>query len=193
MDDTRVLAGTVSFDPERTDPVQRAAELARSQKDVAEHEFAVDSVARALEPFCSAMNVPETPSVLPLPNVLHLATDITGATDPDTSALALAAALHPSAAVCGTPTYLARDIINELESLDRSRYAGPVGWVDSRGDGEWALALRGGQIHPDSPERIQLFAGCGIVADSVPEDELAETLAKFLPMLQALGLDDRRP
>lgn len=187
---SRVLAGTVSFDPAHTDPVQRAAELARSQKDVAEHEFAVDSVARALEPFCSAMNVPETPSVLPLPNVLHLATDITGATDPGTSALALAAALHPSAAVCGTPTHQARDIISELESLDRSRYAGPVGWVDTRGDGEWALALRGGQIHRHSPERIQLFAGAGIVADSVPEDELAETRAKFLPMLQALGLAD---
>lgn len=87
---SRVLAGTVSFDPAHTDPVQRAAELARSQKDVVEREFAVDSVARALEPFCSVMNVPETPSILPLPNVLHLATDITGATDLDTKASALA-------------------------------------------------------------------------------------------------------
>lgn len=185
---SRVLAGTVSLDPQHTDPLSRAADLARSRKDIQEHEFAVESVAQALEPFCSAMNVPEAPSVLPLPNVLHLATDITGVTDPATSSLALAAALHPSAAVCGTPTYLARDIINELENLDRSRYAGPVGWVDARGDGEWVLALRGGQISHHDPKRIQLFAGCGIVADSDPADELAETHAKFLPMLQALGL-----
>lgn len=187
---SRVLAGTISVDPDQTDPVTRAADLTRSRKDVAEHEFAVDSVAHALEPFCSAMNVPETPSVLPLPNVLHLATDITGVVDPEASALALAAALHPSAAVCGTPTFLARDVICELEGLDRSRYAGPVGWVDANGDGEWALALRGGQLDRSHPERIQLFAGAGIVADSVPAEELAETHAKFLPMLQALGLAD---
>ena len=100
----------------------------------------------------------------------------------------LAAALHPSAAVCGTPTHLALDIISELESLDRGRYAGPVGWVDTQGDGEWAIALRGGQVRAESPEEIQLFAGAGIVADSSPEAELEETGAKFIPMLQALGL-----
>ena len=185
---SRVLAGTVSLDPEHTDSVHKAAELARSQKDVAEHEFAVESVARALEPFCAAMNVPEAPSVLPLPNVLHLATDVTGHCDPDTSALALAAALHPSAAVCGTPTFAAREVISELEVMDRGRYAGPVGWVDARGDGEWALALRGGQVLEHDKRQVQLFAGCGIVADSVAEDELAETNAKFVPMLQALDL-----
>ncbi len=187
---SRVLAGTVSLDPRNTNSLVKAAELATSSKDVSEHEFAVESVARALEPYCSAMNVPETPSVLPLPNVMHLATDITGVTDPDSSSLALAAALHPSAAVCGTPTFAARDMISELESMDRGRYAGPVGWVDSYGDGEWAIALRGGQIRQESPETIQLFAGCGLVSDSDPAAELAETKAKFLPMLEALGLAD---
>lgn len=187
---SRVLAGTVSIDPEHTDSLGRAADLARSSKDIAEHEFAVESVARALEPFTSAMNVPDAPSVLPLPNVLHLATDITGVVEPTSSALALAAALHPSAAVCGTPTHSARDVINELESIDRGRYAGPVGWVDARGDGEWAIALRGGHICPATPNRIQLFAGAGVVADSDPDAELAETQAKFIPMLQALGLSD---
>ncbi|MGO1384377.1 MAG: isochorismate synthase [Arachnia sp.] len=185
---SRVLAGTVSLDPKNTNSLVKAAELATSSKDVAEHEFAVESVARALEPYCSAMNVPEAPSVLPLPNVLHLATDITGVADPTSSSLALAAALHPSAAVCGTPTFAARDMISELESMDRGRYAGPVGWVDSDGDGEWAIALRGGQIKQESPETIQLYAGCGLVADSDPAGELAETKAKLLPMLQALGL-----
>lgn len=185
---SRVLAGTVWRDAEGVDPLAKAAELARSQKDISEHEFAVESVASALAPYCSAMNVPESPSVLKLPNVLHLSTDITGVVNQAASALTIAAALHPSAAVCGTPTHLAMDIISELESLDRGRYAGPVGWVDTQGDGEWAIALRGGQVRPGSPEEIQLFAGAGIVADSSPEAELEETGAKFVPMLQALGL-----
>jgi menaquinone-specific isochorismate synthase len=186
---SRVLAGTVWKDAEGTDPLAKAAELARSQKDISEHEFAVESVASALAPYCQAMNVPEAPSVLKLPNVMHLATDITGVVCQEAGALTLAAALHPSAAVCGTPSHLALDIISELESLDRGRYAGPVGWVDAQGDGEWAIALRGGQVRATDPAEIQLFAGAGIVADSSPEAELAETTAKFVPMLQALGLD----
>lgn len=185
---SRVLAGTISVEPERTDALRKAAELARSEKDIAEHEFAVKSVAEALAPFCPAMNVPETPSVLPLPNVLHLATDITGVATPEVSSLALAGALHPSAAVCGTPTHLALDLINELEGLDRGRYAGPVGWMDLQGDGEWVIALRGGQVLPESPEEIRLFAGAGIVVNSRPDAEVAETNAKLIPMLQALGL-----
>ncbi|SDL50550.1 isochorismate synthase [Tessaracoccus oleiagri] len=186
---SRVLAGTISVDPDHTDPLAKAAQLARSTKDIREHEFAVESVAQALEPFCRAMNVPEAPSVLPLPNVLHLATDITGVADADVSALRLAAALHPSAAVCGTPTHLALDTIAAIENMDRGRYAGPVGWVDTEGDGEWAIALRGGYSGPDAPDQIRLFAGAGIVADSQPGAELEETRAKFVPMLQALGLD----
>lgn len=185
---SRVLAGTVSLDPGHTDPVTRIGELTSSGKDVSEHEFAVASVAEALEPYCAAMNVPEAPSVLTLPNVMHLATDITGVSDPEVSSLALAAALHPSAAVCGTPTHRAGQIITELESLDRGRYAGPVGWVDAEGDGEWAIALRGGWINPAQPDEIRLYAGAGIVADSDPASELAETTAKFRPMLEALGL-----
>jgi isochorismate synthase len=185
---SRVLAGTVSLDPSHTNPLHRAEQLAGSGKDVAEHEFAVASVAEALEPYCGAMNVPEAPSVLTLPNVMHLATDITGVAEPDISSLALAGALHPSAAVCGTPTFFAGEIIAELESMDRGRYAGPIGWVDSDGDGEWVIALRGGFINPAHPGEIRLFAGAGIVADSDPQAELAETEAKFVPMLQALGL-----
>ncbi len=185
---SRVLAGTISVDPNHTDPLAKATELARSRKDLDEHDFAVQSVAEALQPFCRATNVPDAPSVLPLPNVLHLATDITGVADDDVTALQLAAALHPSAAVCGTPTHLAGDAIAELESMDRGRYAGPVGWVDAQGNGEWAIALRGGHVAPDTPERIRLFAGAGIVADSDPRSELHETRAKFLPMLEALGV-----
>ena len=132
------------------------------------------------------MNVPEAPFVLHLPNVMHLATDVAGVLSDSSSSLALAAALHPSAAVCGTPTWKARDVIADLEKMDRGRYAGPVGWMDASGDGEWGIALRCGQVQ-DDPAIIRLFAGCGIVAGSDPQDEVAESNAKLRPMLSALG------
>lgn len=188
---SRVLAGTVSLDPDHIDPVGRAAELTRSSKDVSEHEFAVSSVADALEPYCAARNVPEAPFVLRLPNVMHLATDVTGVVGPETTALALAGALHPTAAVCGTPTFSAMQVIGELESMDRGRYAGPVGWVDSHGDGEWAIALRGGQIRRDDPRMIHIYAGAGIVADSVPEMEWQETLNKGRALFRAVAMAER--
>ena len=185
---SRVLAGTIRRSPNAEHDLALAAALSQSSKDLEEHEYAVASVARALAPFCSGMNVPDAPYVLELPNVLHLATDVTAVADRGASVLALVAALHPSAAVCGTPTALARATIAELERMDRQRYAGPVGWIDVRGDGEWAIALRCGQLDPMDPQQIRLFAGCGIVAGSNPEAELAEASAKFLPMRDALGL-----
>jgi menaquinone-specific isochorismate synthase len=131
--------------------------------------------------------VPDVPYVLDLPNVLHLATDVTAAVEADISSLGLAAALHPSAAVCGTPTEVARATLAELEQLDRERYAGPVGWIDAAGDGEWAIALRCGQLEETDARQIRLFAGCGIVAGSDPAAELAEAAAKLVPMRDALG------
>ena len=183
---SRVLAGTIQRGAGEPDIVLEAA-LVRSAKDVAEHEFAVQSVAEALEPYCSGMNVPEAPFVLHLPNVMHLASDVTGVADPEVSSLQLAGRLHPSAAVCGTPTATALATIAEVEGLDRGRYAGPVGWIDANGDGEWAIALRCGQVDPDDPRHITLFAGCGIVDASDPASELAETKAKLRPMISALG------
>ena len=165
-----------------------AGSLARSSKDREEHEYAVRSVADALAPHCTSMNVPESPYVLHLPNVMHLATDVTGVIRHETSVLHLAASLHPSAAVGGTPTDEALTLIASLEQLDRSRYAGPVGWIGASGDGEWGIGLRSAQIeeHPEGP-RVRLYAGCGIVADSVPTDELAEADAKLVPIRSALG------
>ena len=184
---SRVLAGTIRRSAAADVDPQLAATLARSGKDLEEHEYAVASVARSLAPFCSGMHVPDAPYVLELPNVLHLATDVTAVARPGATALGLAAALHPSAAVCGTPTAAARGLISALEHLDRERYAGPVGWIDAHGDGEWAIALRCGQVEETDPRRIRLFAGCGIVAGSDPEAELAESVAKLLPMREALG------
>jgi menaquinone-specific isochorismate synthase len=129
------------------------------------------------------MNVPEAPFVLHLPNVMHLATDVAGVIDDRATSLELAAALHPSAAVGGTPTASAVAVIAEIEGMDRGRYAGPVGWIDASGDGEWGIALRSGLL---SGSTVRLFAGCGIVAGSDPEAELAEAQAKFVPVRNAL-------
>ena len=183
---SRVLAGTIRRTGDDEHDLNLAAFLAQSSKDLEEHEYAVSSVASALRPYCSGMNVPDAPYVLELPNVLHLATDVTAVAHPQDSSLTLAAALHPSAAVCGTPTDDARALIAELEHVDRDRYAGPVGWIDGRGDGEWAIALRCGLIDETDPHRIRLFAGCGIVAGSDPAAELAESNAKLEPMSNAL-------
>jgi menaquinone-specific isochorismate synthase len=183
---SRVLAGTIQRTADEEADRALAARLSRSSKDLGEHDYAVASVADALTPLCSGMNVPDAPYVLELPNVFHLATDVAAAAKPSVSSLTLATALHPSAAVCGTPTDAARLLIRELEGLDRGRYSGPVGWVDAHGDGEWAIALRCGRIEGNT---AQLYAGCGVVADSNPEAELMESMAKLVPMRDALEAD----
>lgn len=182
---SRVLAGTIRRTGDDERDLALAATLARSSKDLEEHEYAVRSVAEALEPHCSSMNVPEAPFVLHLPNVMHLATDVAGVVHDaeSVSSLDLAAALHPSAAVGGTPTAVATALICEIEGMHRDRYAGPVGWLDADGDGEWGIALRSGHV---SGPTVRLFAGCGIVGDSDPEAELAESQAKFVPVRDSL-------
>ena len=188
---SRVLAGTIRRTGDDDADLARAAILAHSSKDLEEHEYAVSSVAHALAPFCSSANVPDVPFVLSLPNVLHLASDVTGVlSGQHASSLALAQALHPTAAVCGTPTATALDLLRELEQMDRGRYAGPVGWLGADGDGEWGIALRSAQVDRDDPHRVRLFAGCGVVAASDPAAELAESEAKLEPMRYALGLID---
>ena len=183
---SRVLAGTIPKTGDDAKDLALAASLARSSKDLEEHEYAVRSVAEALEPFCSSTNGPESPFVLHLANVMHLATDVTGALTESkqrVDAFSLLKSLHPSAAVCGTPRNIAFDIIDEIEGMNRGRYAGPVGWIDASGDGELGIALRTGQI---TGKEIRIYAGCGIVAGSNPEKELEESNAKMIPMRSAL-------
>ncbi|MDE1558645.1 MULTISPECIES: isochorismate synthase [Actinotignum] len=170
----RVLAGTATADEGEV--------LLASEKDRREHEIAVESVRSALTPVASSLDIPEQPELLRLPNVCHLATDVRGRSEH--SALGLAYALHPTAAVCGQPTALARDILTDVEHMDRGRYAGPVGWVDAAGNGEFGIALRGGHI---TGNFITLYAGGGIMPQSIPEAEFAETEAKMLPMLSAVA------
>lgn len=182
---SRVLAGTVKRRGDESEDASLATALLGSGKDLAEHEYAVRSVARALSTHCTDLDVPLRPRVLRLPNVQHLATDVTGQLVDGAPVLALAASLHPTAAVCGTPTERAFDLIRDLEGMDRDRYAGPVGWFDSRGDGEFGIALRCAQLSDDRTS-LRLFAGCGIVGASDPESELAESRAKLLPIREAV-------
>lgn len=185
---SRVLAGTIRKTGDEDRDLALAASLAKSSKDLEEHEYAVRSVADALAPFCTSTNVPESPFVLHLSNVMHLATDVTGVLNDSakpTDIFTLISELHPSAAVCGTPTEKAKKLIGELEEMNRGRYAGPVGWIDVHGDGEIAIALRCGQLSNNN-KSIRIFAGCGIVAGSDPEKEFAESQAKLMPMRTAL-------
>jgi menaquinone-specific isochorismate synthase len=181
-----VLAGTT---PRGGDPAEDEAlgtELLASAKNTEEHAYAVASMREALEPLCDELDSQPRPTLIKLPNLQHLGTWVRGTLAADgtpRSALGLAAAVHPTAAVCGTPTGVALELIRELEHMDRERYAGPVGWVDAEGNGEWGIALRCAQI---SGRTARLFAGCGIVAGSDPEAELAEAQVKFRPMRGAL-------
>ena len=185
---SRVLAGTIRKTGNEDRDLALAASLAKSSKDLEEHEYAVRSVADALAPFCSSTNVPESPFVLHLSNVMHLATDVTGVLNDSAKQadiFTLIQQLHPSAAVCGTPTSPAKKFIIDFEKMNRERYAGPVGWIDANGDGEIAIALRCGQLSQDN-KSIRIFAGCGVVAGSDPANELAESQAKLMPMRTAL-------
>ncbi|GAA1350021.1 chorismate-binding protein [Arthrobacter koreensis] len=191
----RVLAGTLDrATAPLDDPDYAKRVLAGSEKQQHEHAIAIDSVTRQLEPFTSSMTSHSEPFVLELPNVWHLASDVTAELRSEDgavpSSLDLVEALHPTAAVCGYPTSVAGELISELEHMDRGPYAGPVGWFDGSGNGEWGIALRGAVI--EDPQAVRLFAGCGIVSGSNPAAELEETWSKFRPMLEALGLDRAR-
>ena len=179
-----VLAGTVRRGRDAGEDAALADQLLASRKERSEHQFAVASVADTLGPRCAELAVEAAPSILRLANVAHLATRIQGTLAGPSwpSAFELAGALHPTAAVCGTPTDKALELIRELEGMDRGRYAGPVGWVDAVGNGEFGIALRCAQL---AGARARLFAGAGLVADSLPEEELEETRLKLRAMQSA--------
>jgi menaquinone-specific isochorismate synthase len=185
---SRVLAGT-TWPRDGVAADELATQLLGSTKDREEHRYALESLAGTLRPFCSGLRVPTEPDVMRLRNVLHLASEVQGELGDDTPLLRLAEAVHPTAAVGGFPTDAAVALIAELEPMDRGRYTGPVGWVDATGDGELGIALRCAELHRDS---VRLFAGCGIVAGSDPDNEVREAQAKLVPMRDALE-DDADP
>ncbi len=187
----RVLAGTTARGAVADADTAASLALATSAKDLDEHQYAVQSVLAALRPHTSALVAEEQPFMLKLPNVWHLATDVEGTLVDVASALDLVGALHPTAAVAGTPTEAAIEVIRRLEPFDRGRYAGPVGWIDARGDGEWAIALRCAQFGSAAVGGTTIplvaHAGAGIVAGSDPEAEMLETRVKFRPIVDALA------
>ena len=185
----RVLAGTRGRRQTPEADIRERDELLGNAKEQHEHAFAVQSVITALAPHVQQLLTSEQPFALQLPNVWHLATDLEAVPSDGGSSLELTAALHPTAAVAGTPTHEAIEAISRLEPFDRERYAGAIGWIDARGDGEWVIALRCAQLgDPNQGERsVTAYAGGGIVAGSDPAHELRETVSKFRPIAEAFA------
>ncbi|MCS0637472.1 isochorismate synthase DhbC [Streptomyces sp. LP05-1] len=181
------LAGSTPRSADLAEDVRRAAALLQSAKDLHEHAVVVDSVHRALAPYCADMTVPATPTLIRTATMWHLSTTVTGTLAvPDASALELASALHPTPAVCGTPTDIARRVIRETEPFDRGFFTGMIGWGDASGDGEWVVTIRCAEAEERS---LRLYAGAGVVSASEPEAETAETAAKFRTFLSAVGAE----
>lgn len=185
---SRVLAGTTGRSDDEGEDAALGAALLASDKDQHEHRLAADSVREVLAPRCAQLEEDPHPRLLRLDNVQHLATVFRGrlAEAGASSSLALVAALHPTAAVGGTPRGDAVALIAALEGMERGRYAAPVGWTDAAGDGEWGIALRCAEL---SGARARLFAGVGVVGASLPEDELEETRLKLRAMQAVLAED----
>jgi menaquinone-specific isochorismate synthase len=179
-----VLAGTVGRSADDDEDARLEQSLLASAKDRHEHRLAVESVMANLRGTAVEVEADEGPQLLRLANLSHLATHVQAWLPHDApSALSLALRLHPTAAVGGTPAAAALELIRALEAAPRERYAGPVGWVDASGDGEFALALRCAQL---DGARARLWAGAGIVAESDPDAEVAETTVKLEAALSAL-------
>ena len=178
------LAGSARRDPSPEIDAQVGQALLGSSKDRIEHETVVRALRGGLEPLTEQLRVPGEPTLLQLRNIQHLATEISGRVAPNVDVFDLVQRLHPTPAVCGWPTAAAREVIGEQEAFERGWYAGPIGWVDAAGDGEFAVGLRSALVRDD---HAWLFAGAGIMADSDPASELAEIEMKFTPLAGALA------
>ena len=180
------LAGSEPRSKDSKIDAERAQQLLVSEKDRREHALVITAVVHALAPFCKNLHVPDEPALISTPTMWHLSTLIEGELiDTQTSSIDVALALHPTPAVCGFPRKAAQQAIQEIENYDRGLFTGMVGWCDSSGDGEWVVTIRCAEVQDHF---IRLYAGAGIVAESSPEKELAETGAKFNTMLNALGV-----
>lgn len=181
------LAGSIARGSGPAEDARRAAELMGSAKDREEHDIVVRALTGALAELCDAVSAPAAPTLLTLPDVHHLYTPITARRREGTDLFALLERLHPTPAVGGAPREEALEFIREHEGWDRGWYAAPVGWMDTSGDGEFAVALRSALMDGD---QATLFAGCGILADSVPDDEYEESELKLRAMRDALADDE---
>lgn len=180
------MAGTLPLSENQQENIQRIAQLRASPKDRYEHEIMIEAIRERLSPLCHTLNIPDEPEVITTSTLLHLATPIRGELkDPSLSVLELVKMMHPTPAVCGVPHQAAQAFIAENEP-ERGLFAGAIGWCDMAGDGDWAVTIRCAECQG---QRIKLFAGAGVVPESTPKQEYAETAAKFRTMLKALGVE----
>ncbi|MFM5839191.1 isochorismate synthase [Aeromonas rivipollensis] len=183
---THPLAGSARRASEPVQDEAVARDLLASRKDQHEHKLVIDEIRRVLTPHCRELAIPQKPTLMSTDTLWHLGTPIAGQLHgSDASVLSLACQLHPTPALCGYPTDLARQFIREQEPFRRALFSGIVGWCDSQGNGEWAVVIRCGVL---DGHQVELFAGAGIVAGSDPAMEWAETGTKLGAMLKALGL-----
>lgn len=179
------LAGSAKRLSDQNDDKANANALVHSSKDNFEHKLVIDDVRRVLTPHCVSLEAPLQPELMSTTRMWHLSTQIKGQLkNKDESVLALACQLHPTPAVCGYPTGLARKLISLVEPFERGLFTGMVGWCDAQGNGEWVVTIRCGTV---SHDQIRLFAGAGIVEASSPEAEWLETQAKLATMMDAFG------
>ncbi|KON86638.1 isochorismate synthase [Sporosarcina globispora] len=181
---TTCLAGSIPRGKTEEDDHILGEALLHDQKNLTEHQYVVDMIKEAMEESCSEVELPDKPQLMKMRDIQHLYTPVIGKTKGEASLLALVDRLHPTPALGGLPKRAAVEKIREVEELDRGFYAAPLGWMDFRGNGEYAVAIRSGLIQGNE---ASLFAGCGVVQDSNAESEYQETKIKFRPMLTALG------
>ncbi len=180
------LAGSIPRHADPAEDMARKEGLAISEKDLREHGYVVRDIVRILKEHCDELEVPDGPSVIGTDALWHLSTFITGRLkNPETTALELSCALHPTPAICGYPTAAAFEHIQALEPFEREYFAGLVGWQRENGDGEWALTLRCARY--DGDRTLRLYAGAGTVAGSDPESEIRETATKMETFMRAIA------
>ena len=181
------LAGSLPRSANPKVDARRREELMNSTKDLSEHQFVVDWLKERLGSYCSSMTIPSQPQIVATQEMWHLGTPISGELeDRETTALDLALAVHPTPAICGTPTHDAFGLIESVED-DRGFYAGAAGWTNKSGDGEWMVSIRCAEMSKTG-SWARAWAGGGIVEQSDPDTEVAETAAKLRTALKAFGL-----
>ncbi len=181
---TTCLAGSIKRGKTTKEDLDLGEDILSDQKNLIEHQYVVDMIKEAMSEVCTEVILPDQPQLMKMRDIQHLYTPVTGKTDDQTSLLDIIERLHPTPALGGLPKKPAVEKIREVELLDRGFYGGPIGWMDYRGNGEFAVAIRSGLIQGNE---ASLFAGCGVVAHSDSESEYQETNIKFRPMLTALG------
>ena len=178
------LAGSIARGNTKEEDILLGDSLINDKKNLTEHQYVVDMIQDAMEETCAEVIIPDHPRLFKLKNIQHLYTPVIGKANQETSLLTLVERLHPTPALGGLPKKEAIDKIREVEALDRGLYGSPVGWLDHQGNGDFAVSIRSGLIQGNE---ASIFAGCGVVQDSIAELEFEETNIKFKPMLSALG------